>query len=147
MKTMRTLPVLLALLAAWLPAQSREFHYFDPDRLVDLQGTVRKLDFREVYGKKTPFLVLTLLGEEGDVYTVELCPQWFLEADIAAGMKIRIRGSRLAGGEGPAYLIAQEVSLQGERILLRDRRGFPLWSQRGAQEGGGRKGAGRHGRR
>lgn len=148
MKTMRALSLLLPLLAAWLPAQSREFHFFDPARLVDVQGTVQELDFREMYGKKTPFLVLTLLGDDGRVFAVELCPQWFLETDIAAGMKVRIRGSLLAQAEAPPCLIAQEISLLGERIVLRDRRGFPMWSRHGPQDGSGnRKGPGRRGRR
>jgi hypothetical protein len=148
MKTMRALSFLLPLLAACLPAHSREFHFFDPARLVDVQGTVQELDFREMYGKKTPFLVLTLLGDDGHVFAVELCPQWFLETDIAAGMKVRIRGSLLSEAEAPPYLIAQEISLLGERIVLRDRRGFPMWSRHGAQDGSGnRKGPGRRGKR
>lgn len=134
------------LLAALLGAQRPAAHYFDPDRLVEIQGAVRRVDLEEPYGKKSNFIVLTVNSAERGLCRVEIGPQWFLENDIAEGMKVLIRASLLAGPEAPPYLIAQEISIQGERIVLRDLRGFPLWSQRGSLEDG-RRGFGRHGRR
>jgi hypothetical protein len=136
------------LLSSSLKPQQPGFHFFDPRNMVDIQGTVQRIDLKEIYGKKSQFLVLTIMSRERGLYRVEVCPQWFLENDIAVGMKIQIHGSQLAEVEGDAYLIAQEISLHGERITLRDRRGFPLWSQLGGQEGSGnRKGSRRRGRR
>lgn len=138
----------ILLLASSLQAQPSSFHFFNPDKLVDIQGTVQRIDLEETYGKRSKFLVLTILSMEQGTCRVEVCPQWFLENDITVGMKIRIRGSLLSEAEGNPFLIAQEISLQGERIVLRDRRGFPLWSQHGIQDGSGnRKGPGRHGKR
>jgi hypothetical protein len=136
------------LLAPSLRSQQSAFHFFDPRNLVDIQGTVQRIDLEETYGKRSRFLVLTVLSAERVPYRVEICPQWFLENDIAVGMKIRIHGSQLAEAGKDSYLIAQEISLQGERIALRDRRGFPLWSRHGSMDGSGdRKGPGRHGKR
>ncbi|MCU0235653.1 MAG: hypothetical protein MUC72_01040 [Acidobacteria bacterium] len=136
------------LLASSLRPQQPGFHFFDPKSLVEIQGTVQRIDLEETYGKRSRFLVLTVMSADRVPYRVEICPQWFLENDIAVGMKIRIHGSLLAETGENAYLIAQEISLQGERIALRDRRGFPLWSRQGSMEGGGsRKGPGRRGKR
>ncbi|MEI6614159.1 MAG: hypothetical protein WCL37_04620 [Chrysiogenales bacterium] len=62
-------------------------------------------------------------------------------------MNIRIRGSLLTTAAGTFYLIAQEISLQGERITLRDSKGFPLWSRSGGSGQGNRIGIGGHGKR
>lgn len=143
---MRVLIPGILFLVFSLPAQ-RPFHFFDPGNLVTIQGTVQRIDVEDVYGKKSKFVVLTVLSTDQKTFRVEIGPQWFLENDIAAGMKIGIHGSLISETEGTFYLIAQEISFQGERILLRDRKGFPLWSQRGAQEGGGkRSGRGRRGK-
>lgn len=146
---MRRTSILVAgsLLAALVSAQHPVAHFFDPDRLVDLQGTVRRVDLENTYGKKSKFIVLTVERADGGLCRVEIGPQWFLENDIAEGMKVLIRASLLVGTEGTPYLIAQEISIQGARIVLRDLRGFPLWGQRGNPEDGRRGGAGRHGRR
>ena len=138
----------LLLLVPSLRSQQSGFHYFDPKSLVDIQGTVQRIDLEETYGKRSRFLVLTVMNADQVPYRVEICPQWFLENDIAVGMKIRIHGSLLAKTGENAYLIAQEISLQGERIALRDRRGFPMWSLHGSMDGNGnRKGPGRRGKR
>ncbi len=136
----------VSLLPALLPGQAAPFHYFDPERLVDIQGSVRRIDLEETYAQGAKFLILTIERKDQGPCRVEICPAWFLENDIAIGMKVRFRASPLAAAQEIPYLIAQEISIQGERIALRDRHGFPLWSQRGLREGG-RKGAGRHGRR
>jgi len=148
MKPIGMMLAAVMFLASSLHSQPSAFHFFDPDKLVDVQGTVQRIDLEETYGQRSRFLVLTIRSPEQGVYRVEICPQWFLEQDIAAGMKVRIRGSLLAEAEGPPYLIAQQISLLGERIILRDRRGFPMWSRHGAQDGSGnRKGPLRRGRR
>jgi hypothetical protein len=141
-----SLALFLALASA-LSAQAGVFHFFDPQNLADIQGTVRNLGYEDVYGKKSNFLVLTILADDQRLVRVEVCPQWFFNNDIAVGMKIHIQGSLLDTGEGTPYLIARELSFQGERLVLRDRKGFPLWSQKGSQGGrGNRKGPGGRGR-
>jgi hypothetical protein len=141
--------VLLQLLAALsLMAQTPSFHYFDQKKLAAIQGEVQDIGYEEVYGKKSEFLMLTILSDDRRLFRIEVCPQWFFATDIAVGMKIRINGSLLQTSPGTAYLIAQEISIKGEKIALRDSRGFPLWSNRG-QPGrqGNRKGPGGHGKR
>jgi hypothetical protein len=134
------------LLALVLQAQRAPFHYFDPGRIVEIQGVVQKIGLEDTYGKKSKFLVLTVDGGERGSCRVEIGPQWFIQNDIAVGMNVSIRASQPPRTEGVPDFIAQEISIQGERIVLRDLRGFPLWGQRGNLEDG-RRGSGRHGRR
>lgn len=139
--------ILFLAMASTLSAQAGAFHFFDPQNLADIQGTVQSLGYEDVYGKKANFLILTILADDQRRVRVEVCPQWFFNNDIAVGMKIRIQGSLLDTGDGTPYLIARELSFQGERMVLRDRRGFPLWSQKGSQGGrGNRKGPGGRGK-
>jgi hypothetical protein len=138
----------LVLALAWsLPAQAGAFHFFDTQRLAEIQGKVQDITYEDVYGKRAKFLILTILSDDLRLFRVEVCPQWFFENDIAVGMKVRIQGALLDSGAGKLYLIARELSFQGERVVLRDRKGFPLWSQKGAPGGrGGRKGPGGRGK-
>jgi len=128
--------LIVALGVTALTAQTPVFHYFDPKTLVDIQGQVLNIDFEEVYGKKSSFLMLSIQSEDQRLFRVEVCPQWFFAADIAVGMKVHIHGSLLETAASTFYLIAQEISFQGERITLRDSKGFPMWSQRGQNQGG-----------
>jgi|GEM_PF-1479010 len=131
-----------------LLAQTPSFHYFDHKKLTDIQGEVQSIGYEEVYGKKSEFLMLSILSDDQRLFRIEVCPQWFFATDIAVGMKIRIHGALLQTSDDTLYLIAQEISIKGERIALRDSKGFPLWSQRG-QPGrrGNRKGPGGRGKR
>lgn len=136
----------LALLAL-TPAQTPAFHYFDHQKLGDVQGKVLAIGFEDLYEKKSTFLMLSIQSEDQRLFRVEVCPQWFFAADIAVGMKVRVRGSLLQEKAGTLYLIAQEISLQGEQITLRDGRGFPLWSRSGGNGHGKRLGPGGRGKK
>jgi len=147
MNKMKASLALFLAMASSLLAQAGAFHFFDPQKQADIQGEVQSLAYEDVYGKRSKFLVLTILSPDQRLFRVEVCPQWHFENDIAVGMKIRIQGSLLDEGEGKFYMIARELSFQGERMVLRDRKGFPLWSQKGApEERRNRKGSGGRGK-
>jgi hypothetical protein len=147
MKKLKIFLGLFQMLAAIsLTAQVSPFHYFDNKTLTSVQGQVLEIDFKEVYGKKSAFLILFLKSDDQRLFNIEVCPQWFFAADIAVGMNIRIMGSLLPSSDDTFYMIAQEISLQGERIVLRDSKGFPLWS-RGGQSGSGHGNRNGHGGR
>ncbi|MFH2107171.1 MAG: hypothetical protein ABII93_00735 [Chrysiogenia bacterium] len=139
---------LQVLAAISLLAQTPAFHYFDHKKLTDIQGEVQSIGYEEVYGKKSEFLMLSIQSNDQRLFQVEVCPQWFFATDIAVGMKIRIHGSLLQTSNNKLYLIAQEISIKGERITLRDSKGFPMWSQKDRYGGqGNRRGPGGRGKR
>jgi len=147
MKGIKILVAVFQLLAIIpLLAQTSGFHYFDHRKLTDIQGQVLSIDLNEVYGKKSAFLMISIQTEDQRLFKVEVCPQWFFATDIAVGMKVWIRGSQLENAAGKLYLIAQEISLHGERVALRDSKGFPLWSRHGAGNES-RNGSGGRGKR
>ena len=136
--------LLLATMA--MQAQALPFHFFDQRKLMDVQGRVLAIEFEDIYGKKSSFLMLSIQSEDQRLFRVEVCPQWFFATDIAVGMKVLIHGSLIEDSSAGFYLIAQEISLQGERITLRDGRGFPLWSRSGGRHGN-QKGPGNRGKK
>ena len=47
---------------------------------------------------------------------------------VQKGEKVRIVGSLAGEKDGVKTVIAREMSLRGETLTLRDKRGFPSWS-------------------
>lgn len=91
-----------------------------------------------------------LLASEGERWVVLTSPAWFwrmTEMQLAPGDSVVVRGSKTLGADGTLYLIAQEIRLpeSGSAVLVRDRRGAPLWGggNRGGGISGGVRGDGR----
>ena len=112
----------------------QDFHFFNIKSVVTVEGVIADITFEECYGKTSKFLFLRVQCKEGRSYRIEVCPEWFFQADIAIGMKLRIEGST-TGEDGTSadsaiYVIAREITFYGEKLTLRDPRGFPMWSRR-----------------
>lgn len=68
-----------------------------------------------------------------ETISVHLGPEWFverLEARLAQGDKIEVKGSRITFDGKPA-IIAAEINRGDETILLRNQAGIPVWSGMG----------------
>ena len=87
---------------------------------------------------------------EGERWVVLTSPAWFWgmsKAPLAQGDLVTVQGSKTLGADGTLYLIAREIEIPGTGafVLLRDRRGAPLWGageRRGGMQGGGGDGRG-----
>jgi hypothetical protein len=135
----RAAKLLAALLAAFLfrpapaPAQAGA-HFYDVDAEVRIEGSVESIRFEPRYAGTAPFLVLGLREKKTDrILQVEVSPVWFFDRDFHQGEAVRIIGSLVASSGQPALLIAREVTVQGETVTVRDRKGFPSW--RGGPKG------------
>lgn len=152
--TMIRFPSLLLFCCLLLPAQAPpptaggEFHYYDAGRSVTIKGVITTMDFHEVYGRNTPFLLLGVKDAGETIYRVEVCPQWFYSSGFYIGQRVSISGA-LSGEAGDApYIIAREIQTPERTITLRDPRGFPMWSRQGFRGGRNTSGGGqRRGRR
>jgi len=84
---------------------------------------------------------------EGERWVVLASPAWFWkmsELRFVPGDIVTVQGSKALGADGTLYLIAQEIRPPGTgaAVVLRDRRGAPLWRSDGS---GGRMPGGGHG--
>ena len=113
---------------------------YDPNTVGEVKGPVS--DF--VLPDNGP-VRFTVSGDE-ELWVVLASPVWFwksLDARLAPGDMVAVRGSKSLGADGKLYIVAQSISLQGPQpaLLLRDGRGVPLW--RGSHGGNGMRGGGR----
>jgi hypothetical protein len=120
-----------------------EPHFYDIDKEVKVEGIVADVRFESRYENRASFLVVRLAEKGTDrMFLVEISPAWFFDQDIHEGEPMRVTGSLLPSTDasGAANLIAREVQYQGEKIAVRDKRGFPNWSggpmRRGRRKGG-----------
>lgn len=132
--TVWLIPLLAALAAGPTAGQTAAGHYYDVDKEVRFEGTVREIVLEPRYQGTAPFLVLRIEapGREKMV-SVEVSPSWFFQEDIHGGEKVKGIGSLSETPDGKATIIARELQLRGETLTLRDKRGFPRW------QGGQRK--------
>ncbi|NTV80922.1 MAG: hypothetical protein HGA24_05820 [Candidatus Aminicenantes bacterium] len=127
------IPVLAALAAGPAagqapPGPAPPGHYYDVDKEVRFEGTVREIVLEPRYKGTAPFLVLRV-EESGRkaMVTVEISPSWFFGEDIHGGEKVKGVGSLAEGPDGTRTIIARELQFRGETLTLRDKRGFPSW--------------------
>ncbi|HSA95481.1 MAG TPA: hypothetical protein VLJ16_05490 [Acidobacteriota bacterium] len=134
--------VLIASPAAGQTGGPPPGHYYDVDKEVRFEGTVREVVFEPRYKGTAPFLVLRVEEAKlAKVVIVEVSPSWFFREDIHSGEKVKGIGSLSETPEGAATIIARQLQLRGRTLTLRDKRGFPNW-QGGPQ---GRRGIRRFG--
>ena len=107
-------------------------HFYNVDKEVKVEGTIQEITMEPRYKTTAPFLIVSL--EEKDTqkkYHVELSPVWFFEHNFYKGENLVVVGSLYSSEEGTQNIIAREVQLRGETLILRDKHGFPNW--RGGQ--------------
>jgi hypothetical protein len=118
----------LAVLVAGTAAAQSGGQFYNVDKEVRIDGTVREIILEPRYKGTAPFLVL---GVEDSVsakrYNVEVSPSWFFGQDIHGGEKIKVVGLLSETPQSVPTIIARELQLRGETFKLRDKRGFPSW--------------------
>lgn len=118
------------------PGQTTPGHFYNVDKEVRIEGTVREIRFEPRYKDRAPFLVLVLQRAASDeTYLVEVGPSWFFGQDMHQGERMSVVGS-LAGERA---LIARQLKFRGQTIVVRDKKGFPSWSGGAARPRGKRR--------
>jgi len=117
-----------AALAAGAAAGQTSGHFYNVDKEVRVEATVREVLLEPRYKGTAPFLVLRVEESgSGKTYNVEIAPSWFFGQDVHGGEKVRIVGSLAETPGATPTIIARELQLRGETFQLRDKRGFPNW--------------------
>jgi len=115
-------------------------HFYNVDREIRLEGTVQEISLEPRYKDRAPFLIVLVLdAERGETFSVEVSPAWFFGDDLHKGEKVKIVGSLAEEGEGMKTVIARQMNLRGETVMLRDKKGFPSWSGGAARQKGRRR--------
>lgn len=85
-----------------------------------------------------------VMADERERWVVLASPGWFwknAKTRLAPGDSVTVHGSKTLGSDGTLYLVAREIQHAGDApvLVLRDRRGAPLWgrSHRGNRLPGG----------
>jgi hypothetical protein len=133
---------LTALLLVGLAAGQTAGHFYNVDKEVRFEGTVREIVLEPRYQGTAPFLVLRVEDTgRGRMVTVEVSPSWFIREDVHGGEKVKGIGSLSEDPDGTVTIIARQLQLRGTTITLRDKRGFPSWQggprRRGIKRFGG----------
>ena len=129
-----------AALATGAAAGQTSGPFYNVDKEVRVEATVREVLLEPRYKGTAPFLVLHV--EEpgsGKAYNVEIAPSWFFGQDVHGGEKVRIVGSLVETPGATPTIIARELQLRGETFQLRDKRGFPNWQGGPRRKGGIRR--------
>ena len=100
---------------------------YDINTVGEVQGTVLEL--------QTPVdgpVRLVVVGER-ERWVVLASPLWFWKSagfPVAPGDTVTVPGSKTIGSDGTLYVIARELRVRGKgtSVILRDRRGTPLWN-------------------
>lgn len=121
------IPILMGLVAGTVASQGGG-PFYNVDKEVRIEATVRDIVLEPRYKGTAPFLVLGV-EESGTAkrFKVEVSPSWFFGEDVHGGEKVKVVGSLVEPPGGVPTIIARELQLRGETFRLRDKRGFPNW--------------------
>jgi len=118
--------------------------FYNVDTEIRIQGTVREILFEVRYKGRSPFMVIALDEKDtGQKFRIDISPSWFFDEDLHKGEKVEIVGSLVRSADDGKHVIAREVRLRGETLILRDTRGFPEWRGGGTARGARRRGRNR----
>jgi hypothetical protein len=124
----KALLVSIAVALAASPARAQSRPFYNVDKEVRIEATVREVVLEPRYKGTAPFLVLRVAEAGSDrAYDVEIAPSWFFDQDVHGGEKVRIVGSLTEATGATPTIIARELQLRGETFKLRDKHGFPNW--------------------
>jgi hypothetical protein len=102
---------------------------YDPAKVETISGTVESVDRIAPVKGMYPAVALTVKTDK-ETITVHLGPEWYigrLDAKIAKGDSVEVKGSRVTFGDKPV-IIAGEIK-KGDKVLqLRDNAGVPVWA-------------------
>ncbi len=114
--------------AGW-STRSAYHSLFNPRTVETFRGTILAIDTFSFAGGGRPGIHLRMLRRQ-DTVAVHLGPLWYLEnQETAFSVRdtVGVKGSRITFDGKPA-VIAMEVRKGDSTLVLRDAKGYPVWS-------------------
>ncbi len=102
---------------------------YDSATEVTVQGTVEAVN--QLTGRRGAAGTHLELKTEKETLDVHAGPSWFLTKNgitFAKGDQIEVTGSKVKFGTADT-LLAREIAMGDKKVVLRNERGFPLWSR------------------
>jgi hypothetical protein len=105
-------------------------YFYNVDKETTIEGQIEDFKFESRYEGKGYFLILMVKDKaSGQLIEVETAPVSFFNIDIYKGEKIQLVGSLTEDKkQGKKLVLARELKINNQTIVLRDRHGFPAWS-------------------
>jgi hypothetical protein len=111
-------------------AGSQYNRMYNVNTVETITGEVRSID-KITPMKGMSYGIHLLLKTGKDTISVHLGPAWYIDKQkmkINPKDKITVTGSRITYQDSPA-VIASEIKKGDEKITLRDKNGYPVWSR------------------
>lgn len=129
---------LLLVVTAGISAQE-PIKYYRVDSVKTIKGEITDIKIEKSFHKNNFTVIYLKEKESGEMYKVEVSPEWFFSIDLMKGSIIEITGS--CTRENNVYtMMTRSIAYQGEIFHFRDKYGFPLWRGKGMQNERGGKG-------
>jgi hypothetical protein len=151
-KIRRVVSLLLFLAVVVLPAQDtaqeQKVNYYRVDHVITVNGEIIDIKAEKCYNNNDFIIIYLKEKKSGEVYRVEVSPQWFFTLDLLTGSKIEVTGS-YNKMQDTNLILTQAITFRGENSQFRDNQGFPLWRGKGkhmktGQQGKGKRKRGRY---
>ncbi len=123
--------------------QKKQLKYYRVDRVKTVKGEITAVKNEPCYDKKNFIVIYLKEKKSGNVYRIEVSPQWFFSMDLMTGSRIEVTGSYSQKGN-MNLIMTRSITFQGEHFRFRDKSGFPLWRGKLKRGNRGRGGKGRH---
>lgn len=120
----------MSVIAQRTAGQRRGTPRYDATTETTVTGAVEEVN--QIGGKTGSSGTHLSLKADGGVFDVHVGPSWFLAEKgftFAKGDQIEVTGSKVKYESADA-LIAREIKKGDKLLVLRDAKGFPVWSRR-----------------
>jgi hypothetical protein len=138
MKPRILLPCLLLLFTTAMFAQ-KPIRYYRVDSVKTVKGEIVEIKSETGHNKGNFTVIYLKEKKSGEIYKVEVSPEWFFNMDLMEGSYIEITGSCTLE-DGTNLVMTRSIAFQGELYEFRDKYGFPLWRGKGKHANRGAKG-------
>jgi hypothetical protein len=119
--------ILVAMGSLWCQKPGNTAPKYDPTHEVKVKGTVE--DIKIVPGALEG--VHVILKSADQAILVHIAPERFLkemDSEFSKGDELEVIGCKIKAGDGSDELLARQVTKNGNELLLRDKKGTPIWA-------------------
>ena len=122
-----TIAVILSATLLWGQKSTNIGPKYDAATETTLKGTVEDIKIVPGPGEGEHLLIKT--GDQSIL--VHVAPGTFLkemDVEFAKGDDVEVVGSKIKNAEGQDEILAREVSRKNSSLVLRDKKGIPIWA-------------------